>query len=289
MPNVTVVDIRSGRRSQPVYKCARMRKYGSPQLAQKYSIISMTKILSKPLSELRHLHALTFKLTWPSSKSPSPCFINCEKLSADDMLLIETFPAEYLIQLAYSTLSHPLLVDSLTTARDSTRDSFCVSHTLYSFSNLLRVDIAHLKFACQLSLKHKCHYLWLDVLCTPSDPNSRDWHKCHRHLIFRHSKLALIFPHGLDRIATSDEPSGFLNGDHLLCDTLCPRVDPHGQQPWLRRQDTAPGCTSMLMILRLEGSLQQATEGRDSEWGLYYDRYARSPQNLRAHAKLTLP
>ncbi|KAI0654144.1 hypothetical protein C8Q70DRAFT_1058704 [Cubamyces menziesii] len=97
------------------------------------------------------------------------------------------------------------------------------------------VGIHALKHACVAALRLGVKYLWLDRLCImQTSKDDKRWQITQMFRIYKESAASIVFPGGIQRLVSLDEPTTWINRGWTLQEALAPpRVDvvyawPHG-------------------------------------------------------------
>ncbi|TFK90347.1 hypothetical protein K466DRAFT_660863 [Polyporus arcularius HHB13444] len=186
--------------------------------------MSPPAILDIPVDSLRGSTLTSDFISLPDSHAFT-C-LECRRF-IDGTLVIAPSSALLKFGPKYATISHPGLAIIARRSDEEagsslSQDEFCVRIPEYGD---VVVSISLLKVACELSLANGCPFLWVDVLCMHPDWHAKDrvalaYYSRLRHTIFWKSKHRMIFPAGLHRLSTMEEPTLYMRNDHLLVETL---------------------------------------------------------------------
>ncbi len=180
-------------------------------------------VLDIPVDSLRGSTLTSDSISLPQSHTDL-LFLECQRFIHGTLVIA---PSSAPFGPRYATISHPGVAIIARRSDEEagsslSREEFCVRIPEYGD---VVVNIRLLQVACKLSVANDCPFLWVDVLCMHPDWHAKDRvARAHysrlRHMIFWRTEHRMIFPAGLHRLSTMEEPTPYMRNDHLLVETL---------------------------------------------------------------------
>lgn len=122
---------------------------------------------------------------------------------------------------SYSAISYPWRGATVRDRHALPNETIAVAHKPKSAGDEISVDV--LRLACRLSLENGADLLWLDRLCIiQRDSNDVRWNLERMAHAYRQCQQCLIFPGGLRRLVSLDEPTPYNDRPWTLQEVLLP-------------------------------------------------------------------
>ncbi|EMD34884.1 hypothetical protein CERSUDRAFT_54736, partial [Gelatoporia subvermispora B] len=147
--------------------------------------------------------------------------IDCAQfLDHNELRVIETTHATTFFDTQYATISY--VWHGLTSRKDCNAESLG-AFVVKGAEGGGQVSLDVLRHACKASLILEAPYIWLDRLCIMQTKRSdKSWQISQMYHIYKHSKVSIILPGGIQRLADLDEETKWMHRGWTLQEVLAP-------------------------------------------------------------------